>query len=60
MSREEAKILIEGAGGKVTDAISKKTSYLLLGANPGSKAAKAASLGVPTIGMDELRRLLSA
>lgn len=60
VSREEAKALIEAAGGKVTDAISKKTSYLLLGANPGSKAAKAASLGVPTIGMDELRRLLSA
>ena len=60
VSREEAKALIEAHGGKVTDAISKKTSYLLLGANPGSKAAKAVSLGVPTISLDDLRRLLSA
>ncbi len=59
MSREEAKALIEAHGGKVTDAISKKTSYLLLGANPGSKATKAASLGVPNVSLDELQRLLS-
>ncbi len=59
VSREEAKALIEAAGGKVTDAISKKTSFLLLGSNPGSKAAKAASLGVPTISLDDLRRRLS-
>lgn len=59
MSREEAKALIEAHGGKVTDAISKKTNYLLLGANPGSKATKAASLGVPNVSLDELQRLLS-
>lgn len=59
MSREEAKALIETHGGKVTDAVSKKTNYLLLGANPGSKAAKAASLGVSSISLDDLRRLLN-
>ncbi|MFZ1631528.1 MAG: NAD-dependent DNA ligase LigA [Anaerolineae bacterium] len=60
LSRDEAKALIEAQGGKVTDSMSKKTNYLLLGTNPGSKAAKAAGLGVPTISLDDLLRLLHA
>ena len=44
----------------MTDSMSKKTNYLLLGTNPGSKAAKAAGLGVPTISLDDLLRLLHA
>ncbi len=56
-SREEAKAFIEGNGGKVIDSVSKKTSYLVLGESPGSKLAKAQSLGVPVIDEDALRKL---
>jgi DNA ligase (NAD+) len=51
------KEYIESHGGKVTDSVSKKTSYLVLGENPGSKHDKALSLGVPVIGEAELRKL---
>jgi len=57
LSREGVKELIEQHGGKVTDSVSKKTSYLVLGENPGSKHDKALALGVPAIGEAELRRL---
>jgi DNA ligase (NAD+) len=56
-SREEVKDFIEQQGGKVTDSVSKKTSYLVLGAEPGSKAEKAKTLGVKIIGEAELRKL---
>jgi DNA ligase (NAD+) len=56
-SRDQAKELIEAHGGKVTDSVSKKTSYLVLGESPGSKYDKAKSLGVKIIGEDELRSL---
>ena len=49
MSRDEAKALIETHGGKVTGAVSKKTSYLLAGEKAGGKLTKAQSLGVPVI-----------
>ena len=49
MSRVEAKRAIEARGGKVTGALSRKTSCVLVGANPGSKLEKARSLGVETI-----------
>ncbi len=58
LSREQAKALIEDAGGKVTDSISKKTSYLLLGETPGSKLEKARSLGVTIIDEEALKGLL--
>jgi DNA ligase (NAD+) len=57
LSREGAKEFIESNGGKVTDSVSKKTSYLVLGENPGSKLEKAKSLGVRVIGEEELRKL---
>jgi DNA ligase (NAD+) len=57
LSREGAKAFIESNGGKVTDSVSKKTSYLVLGENPGSKLEKARSLGVKVIGEEELRKL---
>ncbi|MGL6284605.1 MAG: NAD-dependent DNA ligase LigA, partial [Microcoleaceae cyanobacterium] len=47
LKRDEAKKLIEEAGGKVTSAISAKTDYLLLGADAGSKLTKAEKLGIP-------------
>ena len=58
MTREEAKALIEGAGGKVTGSVSKKTNYLLAGESAGSKYVKAEKLGITIIGESELRRLL--
>jgi len=57
-SRDEAKAFIESHGGKVTDSVSKKTSYLVLGENPGSKAEKAQSLGVKILNEAELRKLV--
>lgn len=57
LSREQAKEYIESLGGKVTDSISKKTSYLVLGENPGSKLDKAQSLGVTIIDEDGLKKL---
>ena len=48
-TREEARRAVEQAGGKVTSSVSKKTSYVVTGDDPGSKAQKAEALGVPTI-----------
>lgn len=56
-SRDDAKEFIENNGGKVTDSVSKKTSYLVLGENPGSKFDKAKTLGVKIIDEAELKRL---
>jgi DNA ligase (NAD+) len=56
-SRDQAKEMIEAHGGKVTDSVSKKTSYLILGESPGSKFYKAKTLDVKIIGEDELRKL---
>jgi DNA ligase (NAD+) len=56
-SREDVKEFIESHGGKVTDSVSKNTSYLVLGEAPGSKLEKAKALGVKIIGEDELRKL---
>jgi DNA ligase (NAD+) len=56
-SRDLAKEFIESHGGKVTDSVSKKTSYLVLGESPGSKYETAKTLGVKIIGEEELRAL---
>lgn len=48
-SRDEAKQAIEDRGGKVASSVSKKTAAVVVGADPGSKATKAAELGVPMI-----------
>lgn len=58
LSRDGVKEFIEQYGGKVTDSISKKTSYLVLGENPGSKLQKAQSLGVPIVDEAGLRALV--
>ena len=57
-SRDDAKQFIESNGGKVTDSVSKKTSYLVLGEAPGSKYEKAKDLGVKIIGEEELKKLI--
>jgi DNA ligase (NAD+) len=57
LSRDGVKEFIENNGGKVTDSISKKTSYLVLGENPGSKLDKAQSLGVKVVNEAQLKKL---
>lgn len=57
LSRDGVKAFIELNGGKVTDSVSMKTTYLVLGAEPGSKFEKAKSLGVKIIDEDGLRKL---
>ena len=57
LSRDGVKELIESHGGKAVDSVSKKTSYLVLGENPGSKHAKALALGVAVINEEQLRKL---
>ncbi len=56
LSRQQARDLIEGAGGHVSDSLSKKTTALVVGADPGSKLEKAIALGVSRIDEAELLR----
>jgi DNA ligase (NAD+) len=58
MTREEAQAELEARGGKVTNSVSKKTSYVVVGESPGTKLAKAEQLAVPVLGEPELRDLL--
>lgn len=57
-SREEARELLENAGAKVSDSVSKKTTCLLAGDAAGSKLEKAAKLGIPVKNESEVRELL--
>ncbi len=59
LTREEAKARIEAAGGKVSAAVSKKTDYVVAGDEAGSKADRAAALGIPIIDRDALLALLA-
>ena len=58
MSREEATEAIQSRGGKVTGSVSKKTSYVVAGADPGSNLAKAEALGITVIDEAALRQLV--
>ena len=58
LTRNEAKAMIERAGGKVTGSVSKKTDYVVAGEEAGSKLEKAAALGVPVIDEAKLREIL--
>jgi len=59
LKREEAKEAIEARGGRVSGSVSKKTDYLVAGADAGSKLDKARELGVRVVDEDALRRLLA-
>ena len=58
LTREDAKKLIETAGGKVAGTVSKKTSYVVAGEEAGSKLTKAQELGVPIVNEDQLLDLI--
>jgi DNA ligase (NAD+) len=60
LSREQAKELIESAGGKVSGSVSKKTAYVVAGADAGTKLTKAEGLGVRVIDEVQLLNLLKA
>ena len=59
LSRDEIKDLVEANGGKVSGSVSKKTSYVVVGDNPGSKADKASELGIPIITEINLMEMLN-
>ncbi len=58
MTRDDARGLIEERGGRVTGSVSKKTDYVLAGADPGSKLDKANELGVKVIDEAEFKKML--
>jgi DNA ligase (NAD+) len=59
MSRDEAQARLEALGAKVTGSVSKKTTYLIVGSEPGaSKLEKAQALGIPTLDDDGFQKLI--
>jgi DNA ligase (NAD+) len=58
LSRDEARKALEAKGAKVADSVSKKTTGVVVGESPGSKAAKAEQLGVPVLDEAALKKLL--
>ena len=58
LGRQEAAALIKQAGGKITSSVSKKTDYLVVGENAGSKLEKAKKLGIPQLSEEQLREMM--
>ena len=59
MSRDQAAEQLQALGAKVSGSVSKKTSYLIAGAEPGSKLKRAEQLGIEVLGERGLRKLLA-
>ena len=57
-SREGIKEIIEAHGGKAASSVSKKTNYVVIGTNPGSKALKAEQLGITLLNEAQFEKLL--
>ncbi|MDH5174946.1 MAG: helix-hairpin-helix domain-containing protein, partial [Elusimicrobiota bacterium] len=57
-SRSEAEKLVKNLGGQATSSLSKQTSYVVVGENPGSKYGKAKALGVPILSEEEFEKLI--
>ena len=57
LTRSEAEEIIERFGGKASGSVSKKTSFVLAGSNPGSKLTKAEALGIPILTEEEFRKM---
>lgn len=58
MTRDEASKIIESLGGKTSNSVSKKTSYVLAGENAGSKLEKAQALNVKIIDEEEFKSMI--
>jgi DNA ligase (NAD+) len=58
LTRDEAKDKIRELGGEMSESVSKKTNYVIVGDNPGSKREKAIKLGVPVIGEEEFLKMI--
>jgi DNA ligase (NAD+) len=60
LSRDQAKALVESAGGKAAGSVSKKTDFVVAGAEAGGKLDRARELGIPILGEDGLRALVAS
>ncbi|HVY55280.1 MAG TPA: BRCT domain-containing protein, partial [Thermodesulfobacteriota bacterium] len=58
MTRDEAERLVTEHGGRATSSVTKKTSYVVVGSDPGSKYDKAVSLGIQILSEDEFRKMM--
>lgn len=58
LSRDEAQKIIEDMGGRVSSSVSKKTDFVIVGKDPGSKLSDAQKLGVRTINEEQFRKMI--
>ncbi len=58
ISRQDAQELVRHVGGKISQIVSKKTTYVVVGANAGSKHEQAISMGIPVLSQEDFRKLL--